>query len=312
MIASELLFVEKYRPQTIDECILPEETLKTLQNIIETGIIPNLLFAGTAGIGKTTVAQALGRQMSYDVLFINASNEGRLIDTLRGVIIDFASTMSLYSNRKLVILDEFDGAPQLVQEALRAFVELYSSTCSFILTCNYKHKLIPAIHSRFAEINFNIPPEQRKKLSIDFMKRIVEILKVQNIVYDSKAIVELVRKYFPDFRRTLNELQRYSSSGEFNLEHLKNIEVDISGMISLIRDKNFTEMIKVIEQSSSIDINSIATDLWDNCDKYVNPKSKASLIDILETYIDKATRTTNPKITVMAMFAQLMANVDTI
>jgi DNA polymerase III delta prime subunit len=310
MHSSQLLWVEKYRPQKVEECILPKETLEQLQAIIESGKLPNMLFSGSAGIGKTTVAHALGEQMGYDVLFVNASNEGRSIDTLRGLITTFASSMSLEGNRKLVILDEFDGVGQVIQDALRAFIEQYSVTTSFILTCNYKHKLIPAIHSRFSEINFTIPSDQKAKLQVAFMARIANILKSEKVEYENLAIKEIATKYFPDFRRTLNELQRFSAIGTFKVDQLKSLEVDYNSIFEAIRNKQFTEMIALVEKASTIDISSVATELYNNADKFCTSGSKPVLVNILAEYIDKATRTTNPKITVMAMYANIMANVD--
>jgi replication factor C small subunit len=309
MNVNDYLLTEKYRPQTIDECILPDSTRATLESFVVNGKIPNLLFCGSAGIGKTTVAHALGRQLGYDVLFVNASNEGRSIDTLRGLITDFASSMSLYANHKLVILDEFDGTGAVVQDALRAFVELYSGTCSFILTCNYKHKLIDAIHSRFSEVNFSIPADQKSKVAVAFMKRVVAILEKENITFDKTAVAELVKKYFPDFRRTLTELQRYTSDGTFTIEELKNLDLDVNGIIALIKDKKFSEMITAVEKSSTIDITAVANELYDNADKFCDANNKPVLIKILSDYIDKGTRTTNPKITIMAMYAEIMANI---
>jgi DNA polymerase III delta prime subunit len=307
---NEYILNEKYRPQTIEECILPEQTKTQLQDFVSSGKMPNLLFCGTSGIGKTTSAYALANEMEYDVLYVNASNEGRSIDTLRGIITEFATTMSLYANRKVVILDEFDGTTALVQEALRAFVEQYSITCSFILTANNRSKLSPAMISRFSEINFTIPAEEKTKVGVAFMKRIVEILNKEGIEFDKSAVAELVKKFFPDFRRTLNELQKFSSGGKFTMEQLANIETDINSLVGLIKDKNFTEAVSAVETMSSIDITSISNELYNNMDKFATPNDKPIVIKLMSDYIDKGTRTTNPKITVLALLAELMASLD--
>lgn len=312
MSVNDYLLSEKYRPTTIDECILPESIKTQLESFITAGSIPNLLLSGTSGIGKTTVSYALANQLGYDVLFVNGSNEGRSIDTLRGAVTEFASSMSLYANRKVVLIDEADGMPTLVQDGLRAFIELYSSTCSFILTCNHKSKLTPAILSRLSEVNFSIPADQKSKVAVGFMKRIVEILDKENIKYDKQAVAELVKRYFPDFRRVLTELQRYSSGGEFTMEQLKSTDVDINGIIQLIKDKNFSKMIEVVEKLSVIDITAIADELYTNANTFVDSSNKPVLIMILSDYIDKATRSTNPKITLMALFAAIMSSVETI
>lgn len=303
---SDYLLIEKFRPQTIEECILPDATKKEFDNFVLEGKIPNMILSGTPGSGKTTIAYALANQLKYDILFINGSNEGRTIDTLRGVVTDFASTMSLYDKRKVVIIDEADGMPTLVQDGLRAFIEEYASVCSFILTVNNKSKMIPALISRFVEISFIIPPDQKSKIGVAMMKRIAEILTKEGIKFEKEAVAGLVKKFFPDFRRTLNELQRYSSGGEFTLVQLKNIDADMNKLIENIKSKNFTETVAMIEKMPNVDIASIADELFNNRDKFSNPNDAPIIIKILSDYLDKSTRTPQPKITCMAMLAEMM------
>lgn len=307
---SDYLYVEKFRPKLVSELILPEESKKLLNSFIDKNSIPNLLFSGSSGTGKTSAAYALANELKYDLLFINGSNEGRSIETFRGVVTEFASSLSLYANRKIVLIDEADGMPILVQDNLRAFIETYSSTCSFILTCNHKSKLSQAILSRLSEVNFTIPSDQKNKISVAFMKRVVEILKAENIKFDNIAVAELVKRYFPDFRRCLTELQRYSSGGEFTSEQLKNLDSDVSQMAVLIKDKNFGEMVNVIEKLAMVDITSMATELYDNISKFAEPNDIPVVIKILSDYIDKATRSTNHKITCIAMYAEIMGNLE--
>lgn len=307
---SEYLLIERYRPKTISDCILPDDIKKQFTQFIESGKIPNLVLHGPPGNGKTTCAYALANQLEYDILYVNGSNEGRSIDTLRGIVTDFASSMSLYSNRKVVIVDEVEGVPVLVQEALKSFIEEYATTCSFILTTNNKSKLIPAILSRFSEVNFAIPPEQKNKVAVQLMKRIVEILDIENIKYEKSAIAELVKRYFPDFRRCLNELQRYSAGGQFTTEQLKNLDVDISVLVKFIKDKDFTSTVEAIEKMASVDVASIANELYEKIDTYANPNDKPVVIKLLSDYLDKATRTPQPKITCLALLAELMASLD--
>lgn len=310
MQVNDYVWIEKYRPKTIDETILPAETKQELNDFLQNGSIPNLLFVGSSGTGKTTCAYALAEQLGYDVLFVNASNEGRSIDMLRGIITDFASSMSLYANRKLVILDEFDGSSGIVQDALRSFIELYSATTSFILTANIKSKLSSAILSRFSEVNFTISSEQKGKVIVSFAKRVMEILDKENITYEKPAVAELIKRYFPDFRRTLNELQRYSSGGQFTLEKLKNLDMDISGLIKLVKDKNYTDTIEAIEKMSSVDITLIANELYTHRNQYAKSNEVPVVVKLLSDYLDKASRTTSPKITCLALLADLMVSLD--
>lgn len=306
----EILWEQKYRPKTIDDCILPKHIKDDMYENVKSGIIENQLFIGKSGTGKTTTAFALGQVMKYDTLYVNASNEGRSIDTLRGLLTDFCSTMSLVADRKLVILDEFDGVGSIVQDALRAFVEQYSKTTSFILTANNKYKLSAAINSRFSEVKFSIPEEEKKALMVSMMKRIVEILKAESVEFDNMAVKGIVEKYFPDFRKTLIELQIASKSGKFTLEQLKDTDTSIAEIIHLLKNKSFGDMIKSVEKTPSIDFSHICEELWENVDKFVDKNSKAVLVKILSEYIDKSVRTANPKITLMAMYADIMTSVD--
>lgn len=307
---SDYLLIESYRPKSIDECILPEAIKSEFNNFVIGDKIPNLLLVGTSGTGKTTVAYALANELKYDILYVNGSNEGRSIDTLRGIITDFASSMSLYSNRKVVIIDEADGVPNLVQDGLRSFIEEYASVCSFIMTVNNRSKLIPAIISRFVEINFTIPQDNKSKIAVEMMKRIIEILTKENIKFEKEAVANLVKRYFPDFRKTLNELQRYSSGGEFTLEQFKNIDADINQLVDNIKAKNFSATIELIEKMSDVDISIISDGLYNNRSKYSKPDDAPVIIKILSDYLDKATRTIQPKITCLAMIADIMVSIN--
>ena len=220
---TDFLWVEEYRPKTIDDCILPQ-SLKTLfQSFIDKGEISNMLFSGTPGVGKTTVAKALCEQMNCDWIMINGSEEGG-IDVLRNKIKNFASTVSLSGGKKVVILDEADYLnPQSTQPALRGFVEEFHKNCRFILTCNFKNRIIEPLHSRFSNIEFRINNKDKPKLASQLMDRAIYILKEQNIEYEDKALVGLITKHFPDFRKLINELQRYSVSGAIDAGVLVNI-----------------------------------------------------------------------------------------
>ena len=306
MIYSDYVLIEKYRPKVIEECILPDAIKDEFQSYVLADKIPNLVLAGTSGTGKTTCAYALANELGYDILYINGSNEGRSIDTLRGVVTDFASSMSLYSNRKVIIIDEADGIPNLVQEALKSFIEEYAAVCSFILTVNNKSKLIPALVSRFVEVNFTIPQDQKTKIAVAMMKRIMEILKLENVTFEKEAIAGIVKRFFPDFRRTLNELQRYAVGGTFTLAQLANVDADINTLIKNIKDKNFTNTAETIEKMSNVDISAIAEELYKNKSQYSNQNEVPIVIKLLSDYLDKASRTSNPKITCLAMIAEIM------
>jgi len=211
---NEFLYVEKYRPQKIDDTILPDNLKQTFKDFVSQGEIPNLMLCGSAGVGKTTIAKALCNELGADFIVINGSDEGRLIDTLRTKIRNFASTVSLSSSAKVVILDEADYiSADSVQPALRKFIEDFSSNCRFIFTCNYKNRIIPPLHSRTTVIDFNIKSSDKPVLAQQMLLRCKNICELENIQADERVLAELIMKFFPDFRRCLNEIQRYGVSG---------------------------------------------------------------------------------------------------
>ena len=242
-----LLWVEKYRPPSIAECILSDSIKGTLSDLTKDGKVPNLLLSGSAGVGKTTVARALCEQTNSDYIIINGSDEGRMIDTLRTKMTQFCSTISLSGgSRKVVIIDEADYSnPDSVQPAMRGFIEKFAENCSFIFTCNYKNRIIEPIHSRCAVVDFVLPKDEKPEIASKFMERCKHILSSENVDYDERVVVELINKHFPDFRRVINELQRYSTSGNIDSGILANIgELNLNQLVSSLREKNFQNMRK--------------------------------------------------------------------
>ena len=237
---NDILWVEKYRPQTILDCILPNELKSTFQQFVENEEIPNLLLTGTAGVGKTTVAKAMLEEIGCTYMMINGSEESG-IDTLRTKIKNFASTVSMDGKRKYVILDEADYLnPQSTQPALRGFIEEFSKNCGFILTCNFRNRIIEPLHSRCSTVEFRIPNEQKPKLAMNFMKRVQDILEKENVTYNEKVVADVIGKFFPDWRRCLNELQRYSATGSIDAGILVNLsDTSIKELVSFIKDKDF-------------------------------------------------------------------------
>ena len=304
------LWVEKYRPQTIDECVLPEAMKKTFKGFIASGELPTFLFTGTAGVGKTTVAKALCNEVGAEFIMINGSDEGRSIDTVRTTIKAFASTISLTDAKKVIIVDEADYMnADSVQPALRSFIEEFSNNCRFIFTCNFKHRIIEPLHSRCAVIEFKIDSKDKQEIAATFFKRAVQILKQENIEFDPKVVAELITKHFPDYRRILNELQRYSVSGKIDSGILLNMsEESFKDLVKLLKDKNFTEVRKWVAKQTDADTTSLFRELYDTASVNMDPNSIPQLVLTLADYQYKAAFVADHELNIMAALTEVMAN----
>jgi len=303
------LWVEKYRPQKIDECVLPESLKKTFHEYIAQGELPTFLFCGTAGVGKTTVAKALCNEIGAEFLFINGSEESG-IDVLRTKIKSFASSVSLTDAKKVVILDEADYLnPNSTQPALRAFIEEFSANCRFIFTCNYKNRIIEPLHSRCAVVDFKIDNKDKQDTMAAFFKRAVQILKQENIEFDQKVVAEVVAKHFPDYRRVLNELQRYSVSGKIDTGILVNVgEESYKELMKNLREMNFTEVRKWVGKNSDMDSVALFRELYDNASTLLEPQSIPQLVITLAEYQYKAAFVADHELNTMAALTEVMAN----
>jgi DNA polymerase III delta prime subunit len=310
MTDSEFLWVEKYRPQTISECILPDELKATFQKFVDDKTVPNLLLSGPAGIGKTTVAKAMFQEIGADYIIINGSMDGN-IDTLRTRILGYASTVSLWGGRKYVILDEADYLSHHTQPALRNFMEQYSHNCGFILTCNFKNKIIAPLHSRCSIIDFKIGGKDKPAIAAQFMSRACNILTTENIEFDKKIVAEVIKKYFPDWRRVLNELQRYSTKGAIDAGVLANItDTDLQALVKMLREKDFTSMRQWIGQNATIDQNTVYRQLYDSAYDFMKPGSIPNLVLILADYQYKSAFVVNPEINLAACLTQVMMDCE--
>ena len=299
---NDILWVEKYRPQTISDCILPDELKSTFQQFVDNEEIPNLLLTGTAGVGKTTVAKAMLEQIGCTYMMINGSEESG-IDTLRTKIKNFASTVSMDGNRKYVILDEADYLnPQSTQPALRGFIEEFSRNCGFILTCNFRNRIIEPLHSRCSTIEFRIPKDQKPKLAMHFMNRVQEILEKENVSYNEKVVAELIGKFFPDWRKCLNELQRYSATGTIDAGILVNIsETSIKELLSFIKNKEFTNARKWIVHNLDNDPSRIYRRIYDSLYDSVAPSSIPHCVLILADYSYKSAFVADQEINLLGL-----------
>ena len=306
-----LLWTEKYRPKSINDCILPERLKKPFQEYVNQSNIPNLLLSGGAGVGKTTVAKAMCEEIGCDVMVINGSDEGRLIDTFRTKIKNFASSMSLAGGRKVVIIDEADYCnAESVQPALRNFIEEFAGNCSFIFTCNYKNKLIEPLHSRCAVIDFALKNGEKAQMASAFMKRIQSVLQSENVDYDDKVVAELIKKHFPDFRRVINELQRYSQLGKIDTGILSQIsDVTINDIIKYIKEKDFGAIRKWVA-SNDIDATAFYRKLYDNLYEVLKPQSIPQAVLILADYQYKGAFVADQEINTVACLTELMVGCE--
>ena len=303
------LWVEKYRPQSVEDCILPEETRKIFQGFVDQGAIPNLLLSGGAGVGKTTVAKALCEELKVDSYVINGSDEGRFLDTIRNQAKTFASTVSLTSdsNHKVIIVDEADNTTPDVQLLLRASIEEFQKNCRFIFTCNYKNKIIAPLHSRCSVVDFNVKGQDKKQLAEQFFHRVKVILEMEMVKYEEKVVAEVVMKYFPDFRRTLNELQRYSSTGSIDAGILASSnEFSIEKVVGHLRNKEFTNMKKWVSQNMDNDPIDIMRKIYDNVYTVLEPKTIPEAVLIIAEYQYKSAFVVDQEINMVAFLTEIM------
>jgi len=313
MEKTNFLFVEKYRPQVIEDCILPDDTKKTFKEFVAKGEIPNLLLAGPPGVGKTTIAKALCNELGADCYIINGSDEGRFLDTVRNQAKNFASTVSLTgsSKHKVIIIDEADNTGNDVQLLLRANIEAFYNNCRFIFTCNYKNKIIEPLHSRCAVIDFSIKGKEKAKLAGSFFKRLQDILDTEGIEYDPKVLAQLINSHFPDWRRVLNECQRYSTGGKIDSGILATFsDISINDLIKCLKDKNFTEVRKWVvsnlDNDSSVILRRVYDALYDN----LVPSTIPAAVLVIAKYQYQIAFVADQEINLLAALTEIMAECE--
>ena len=309
MSRSEFVWVEKYRPKTIDECILPDNIKKTFNDFLDKGEVPNLLLTGPPGCGKTTVAKALCHQLGADYYVINGSDEGRFLDTVRNNAKNFASTVSLSSDskHKVIIIDEADNTTPDVQLCLRAFTEEFIGNCRFIFTCNYKNKIIQPLHSRCSVVEFGIRGRDRQTIAAQFFKRIQEILGAEGVEYDNKVLVELINKHFPDWRRVLNECQRYSVSGKIDAGILATFsDVAVNDLLKNLKEKNFPEVRKWVVSNMDNDTTVLLRRIYDALYVSLENNSVPAAVLVLAKYQYQSAFVADQEINMLACLTEIM------
>ena len=310
---SNFLWVEKYRPKAISDCILPELSKKTFQDFLNAGEISNLLLCGTAGIGKTTVARALCEELKTDYIIINGSDEGRFLDTVRNKVKNFASTVSLSSdsNHKVIIVDEADNTSSDVQLALRANIEAFHGNCRFIFTCNFKNKIIEPLHSRCSVIDFSIPGKEKPELAKQFFDRLRFILEKEGIKYDSKVLQQLILKFFPDWRRTLNECQRYSVGGEIDSGILSNLsDIKFTELSQAMKNKEFTVVKKWVCNNLDNEPSHIFRSVYDNLYNYLDYRTIPQAVLIVARYQYQSAFVADQEINLLAALTEIMVECE--
>ena len=310
---TDFLWVEKYRPKTIDECILPDATKKTFNDFLDKGEVPNLLLAGPPGVGKTTVAKALCHELGVDYYVINGSDEGRFLDTVRNQAKNFASTVSLSSDarHKVIIIDEADNTGNDVQLLLRANIETFYNNCRFIFTCNYKNKIIEPLHSRCAVVEFGIKGKEKAQIAAGFFGRLKQILDTEGIEYDNKVLVELINKHFPDWRRVLNECQRYSTSGKIDSAILATFsDVSVNDLIKNLKQKNFTEVRKWVVNNLDNDSGVLLRRIYDALLTSLENNSIPAAVLIVAKYQYQIAFVADQEINFLAALTEIMCECE--
>ena len=313
IMRDEFVWVEKYRPKTIEECILPDNIKKTFQDFLDKGEVPNLLLSGPPGCGKTTVAKALCQELGADYYVINGSDEGRFLDTVRNNAKNFASTVSLSSSarHKVVIIDEADNTTPDVQLALRAFTEEFVGNCRFIFTCNYKNKIIQPLHSRCAVIEFSIKGKERQGVAAHFFKRVQEILNLEKIEYEDKVIAELINKHFPDWRRVLNELQRYSVSGKIDSGILASFSnVKTTELFKFLKEKDFPATRKWVVDNLDNDPTVLLRSIYDALYTHLAGPGIAAAVLVIAKYQYQSSFVADQEINMLACLTEIMVECE--
>jgi len=308
---TDFLWSQKYRPKTVAECILPDRIKAVFQQYVDTKNIPNLMLTGSAGVGKTTVAMAMCDEIGVNHLFINSSEE-RGIDVLRTKIKSYASTISLTGGRKVIILDEADYLTPEAQAGLRGAIEEFSDNCTFIFTCNFKSRLIEALHSRCSVIDFSLKTEEKPRMAAQLFSRLSVILNKESIEYDKQVLIKIVEKHFPDYRRTLNELQRYASSGSIDAGTLAQISDvrKINELVSHLKDKNFSEMRKWVVANSDADPSRIYRKIYDSLYEYFKPDSIPQAVLIISKYQYQSAFVADQEINLVACLTEIMIDCE--
>jgi DNA polymerase III delta prime subunit len=313
ILRDEFLWVEKYRPKTIKECILPEQTKKTFLDFLDKGEVPNLLLSGPAGCGKTTVAKALCAELGVDVYVINGSDEGRFLDTVRNNAKNFASTVSLSSEakHKVIIIDEADNTTPDVQLLLRASIEEFSKNCRFIFTCNYKNKIIEPLHSRCAVVEFGIQGKHKQEIAAAFFGRLLSILEQERIEADKKVLAELINKHFPDWRRVLNECQRYSVGGKIDTGILAHFsDVKVNDLIKNLKEKNFPEVRKWCVNNLDNDSSVLLRRIYDSLNDSLVVSTIPAAVLIIAKYQYQIAFVADQEINLLACLTEIMVECE--
>lgn len=308
----DFLWCERYRPKTIADTVLPVDLKTTFQTFVDQKNIPNLILAGSAGVGKTTVARAMLEELGCDYIIINGSMNGN-IDTLRNEILNFASSVSLSGGRKYVILDEADYLnSNSTQPALRNFMEEFSKNCGFILTCNYSNRIIDPLHSRCSVVDFKISKSDMAKLASSFFKKVVGILQTEGVEFDQATVATVINKHFPDWRRVINELQRYSATGRIDSGMLVNLrEVSIKDLITMMKEKNFSGIRKWVGENLDNDQSDVFRKLYDTSTEFLsNKESEAHMILILAKYQYQSAFAADQEINLMACLTEMMIELE--
>jgi DNA polymerase III delta prime subunit len=310
-MSEEFLWVEKYRPHKIEDCVLPDRIKNAFREYVNKGEIPNLLLSGPAGCGKTTAAMAMCDEIGCNYLFINSSEE-RGIDVLRTKVVGYASTVSLTGGRKVIILDEADGLTPDTQDALRGVIEKFSDNCSFIFTCNFKAKIKDAIHSRCAVVDFTLKSSEKPTMATKMFKRVNEILKIEGVEYDKQVLIKIVEKYFPDYRRLLNELQRHAVSGNIDAGVVSQLDgiKSLSELIKALKDKDFGTMRKWVVVNSDIDPSRIYRSVYDGLNEYLKPESIPAAVVTLAKYQYQSAFVADQELNLVACLTEIMVECE--